>query len=482
MALTTKERDALPDSSFAVPGKKELPIHDAEHVRLAHDLLERTEGLTGEEKVRARERILQRAKELGIDTKSWKAHADTALDSTVILQAMALNIPDTPGHPNKHPFKGILTRIDEPSDAPPGGSGGKRVILTRAAAKKALPTLLGMPIDVKRNLSDHDVKHKVGTITAATIEGNAIAIEGFLYAADFPDEVRHIQSKRDELGFSWEIKNIFVKDANADPMVITDCTFTGAAILYKDKAAYTSTSLAASAEEITMTKEIMEAIEGLGKKLDDTKTELTGRIDKIEASASKNQEEALKQINAGKEHMAKIEPHAAALESCAAAMEKDGIGGHHRTGHVKALRAMADHLRASAAMGKIADSWPGYEGFHASSETQTAGNNAANGGNAADPAKEKELSELKDKVSALTTQVADLKAKAASNTQDPGRKTVSPQMNALLARAGITLPQDGGKLSQVAVNKALEACNGLDPRTRMEIKGQLRNAGLLEAA
>jgi uncharacterized protein YlxW (UPF0749 family) len=401
------------------------------------------------------------------------------LDATVTLQAMALNIPDTPGHPNKHPFKGVLTRIDEPSDAPPGGSGGKRVILTRAAATKALPTLLGMPIDMKANLSDHDVKSKVGTITAATIEGNAIHIEGFLYAADFPNEVRHIQSKRDELGFSWEIKNIFVKDVNADPMVITGCTFTGAAILYKNKAAYTSTSLAASAEEKIMTKEIMEAIEGLGKKLDDTKTELNTRIDSIEASQKTSQEETMKQLQAGKEHMAKVEPHATALESCAAAMEKDGVGGHARLGHVRACRAMADHLRAAASMGKIADMWPGFDGFHASSETQTGANNSAP---AADPAKEKEISELKDKVSSLTTQIKDLQAKSANNSQDPGRKTLSPQINALLARAGLSAPQGDAKLNIGAVDKALDGCPSMDLRARMEFKGQLRNAGLLETA
>lgn len=478
MALSKKARDALPDSDFAVPGKRELPISDSIHVALAWDMVDRTEGLTEGERKEARERIKRRAHELGIDTTGWKASADTALDATVTLQAMALNIPDTPGHPNKHPFKGILTRIDEPSDAPPGGSGGKRVILTRAAAERALPTLLGMPVDMKANLSDHDVKRKVGTITAATIEGNAIHIEGFLYAADFPEEVRHIQSKRDELGFSWEIKNIFVEDAKADPMVITDCTFTGAAILYKEKAAYTSTSMAASAEEKIMTKEIMEAIEGLGKKLDETTTKLTGRIDGIEASQKTTKEETLKEINAGKEHMAKVAPHADALESCAAAMEKDGIGGHHRTGHVKACRAMADHLRASAAMGKIADSWPGYDGFHASSgdgqQTQQAP--------VVDPAKEKEIKDLKEQVSSLDTVVKDLKAKAASNSADPGRKTLPPTILTLIARAGITLPQAGEKLNVGAVDNALAKCTGLDSRTRMEIKGQLRNAGLIEAA
>ena len=75
-----------------------------------------------------------------------------------------------------------------------------------------------MPVDAKANMGGHDVKAKVGTITAATIEGNAIHIEGFFYAADFPsrgqaDPVR----ARHDLGFSWEIQNIFVEDIYRRP-------------------------------------------------------------------------------------------------------------------------------------------------------------------------------------------------------------------------------------------------------------------------
>jgi hypothetical protein len=460
MSLSQQERDALPDSDFALPGKRELPIHDEAHVRLAWGMVDRTADLTDDERKEARERITHRAKELGIDTSAWKAAAETGLNVT--LQAMALNVPDTPGHPNKLPFKGILTRIDEPSDAPPGGSGGKRVLITRAAAEKALPTLLGMPVDAKRNLSDHDVKAKVGTITAATIDGNAIHIEGFLFAADFPDEVRRIQSERDELGFSWEIQNIFVLDPTADPLVITDCVFTGAAILYKDKAAYTTTSLAAKAEESTvMTKEILEALDNLGTQLGT----VTTRLDTIEAS----QAATAAAMQAGKEHMAKAEPHAAALESCAAAMEKDGIGGHPRMGHVKACRAMADHLRASAAMGKLADSWPGFDGFHASADTKVAPTDGA------------ELKAVKDQVGSLKTMIEDLKAAAARSSTPAERKTLTPQITALLARSGITMPSgENAKLTTADLDKAFATSN-LEPVKRMELKNALDKAGLLAA-
>lgn len=395
----------------------------------------------------------------------------------VTLRAMALNVPDTPGHPNKLPFKGILTRIDEPSDAPPEGSQGKRVLLTRAAAEASLPTLLGMPVDAKANMAGHDVKAKIGTITAATIEGNAIHIEGFLFAADFPDEVRRIQAERDTLGFSWEIQRIFVRDIDADPMEITDCIFTGAAILYKDKAAYTTTSLAAQAEENTMSKEMLEEFkntltESL-KPLAEQLGAVTGRLDKIEAS----QAESAQQMQAGKDHMGKVEPHAAALEKVADDMEKDGIGGHPRMGHVKACRAMADNLRASAAMGKLSDSWPGCDGFYASAET------VAKKDDVEAPevkALKAENTALKDQNASLATKVEDMKAAGLRNAEAPQRKTLSPQITTLLARSGLTLPEGDKKLSVGEVDKLL-AGSSLDPVQKMELKNSLQKSGTLSA-
>src|SRR4051794_37354451 len=70
-SLTKKERDALPDSDFAVPGKRKLPINDARHVKLAWDMVDRTEGLSEAEKKTARQRILRKAKSLDVDTSGW---------------------------------------------------------------------------------------------------------------------------------------------------------------------------------------------------------------------------------------------------------------------------------------------------------------------------------------------------------------------------------------------------------------------------
>lgn len=47
--LDKSAREALPDSDFAVPGKRKLPIHDATHATLAWDMVDRTSGLSSDE-------------------------------------------------------------------------------------------------------------------------------------------------------------------------------------------------------------------------------------------------------------------------------------------------------------------------------------------------------------------------------------------------------------------------------------------------
>lgn len=74
--VSSKERKSMDDSDFAVPGKRKLLINDATHVKLAWDMVDRTKGLTPEEKKEARERILRKAHELGIDTSDWTKSGD----------------------------------------------------------------------------------------------------------------------------------------------------------------------------------------------------------------------------------------------------------------------------------------------------------------------------------------------------------------------------------------------------------------------
>src|SRR3954466_1538777 len=152
-------------------------------------------------------------------------------------------------HPNRMPFRGVLTILDAPSDRPPAGARGHRVVLTRAAAEAALPSLIGMAVDFTTGFDGHDARRKVGIITSADIkERNKITVEvsGYIFARDFPEVVRELQTARD-LGMSYEVADAAVEDIRAPVWKLTAVTFTGAAILRRSKAAYQQTSISLAA-------------------------------------------------------------------------------------------------------------------------------------------------------------------------------------------------------------------------------------------
>jgi hypothetical protein len=157
------------------------------------------------------------------------------------LRAMAVEFPVVHGHPNRLPFEGVLTLVDVASDKAPNGARGHRVVLTRAAAEAALPSLLGMAVDYKAGWDGHDARQKCGIITAAEVDGNRLRVAGYLFARDFPEMEDKIHTA-EPMGMSYELADAHVADMRASVWTLTRATFTGAAILLKDKAAYRSTS------------------------------------------------------------------------------------------------------------------------------------------------------------------------------------------------------------------------------------------------
>ncbi len=237
---------------------------------------------------------------------------------------MAVEMPEVEGHPNRAGFRGVLTVVDVPSQRAPSGSKGHRVVLTRAAAEAALPSLLGMALDYAPSFDRHDQRRKVGVVTSAEIVGRNLEVGGFLYAKDFPDIVEEIaksgrrpkaelnfvppstasgptlsaesggrrgyaaalqaaaanegarshgtlraalaaavgslremlvesrQNPRSvgraeisaaagSLGMSYEVADVTLADTRSRLWILTKVTFTGAAILRRDKAAYADT-------------------------------------------------------------------------------------------------------------------------------------------------------------------------------------------------------------------------------------------------
>jgi hypothetical protein len=166
---------------------------------------------------------------------------------------MAVEFPEVSEHPNRVPFEGVLTLVDLASDKAPSGARGHRVMLTRAAAEAALPSLLGMAVDFKTGWDGHDARQKCGIVTAAEMDGSSLKVSGYLFARDYAEMMEQIEAHGDEaLGMSYELADAHVEDMRAEVWRLTQATFTGAAILLRTKAAYTGTSfrLAASATNL----------------------------------------------------------------------------------------------------------------------------------------------------------------------------------------------------------------------------------------
>jgi hypothetical protein len=159
------------------------------------------------------------------------------------LEAMAVKLPPVDGHPNRVPFEGVLTIVNTASDKAPTGARGHRVLLTREAAEKALPSLLGMAVDYRPAWDGHDNRRKIGLLTEANLSGHNLTVRGYLYARDFPDVAQAIRAHAPQaLGMSYEIADARVENMSAEIWKLTRVTFTGAAILLRDKAAYRATS------------------------------------------------------------------------------------------------------------------------------------------------------------------------------------------------------------------------------------------------
>lgn len=201
------------------------------------------------------------------------------------LEAMSLELPElTEPHPNRIPFRGVLTKVDEPSTRPPGGAQGHRVLIPRHVAEAAGDTIVGMPVDCAWNLKDHDKKRNIGVITGWEIQGHDFIVNGHLFGKNYPDDVTDIQQNKDHLGMSYEVSDVEVVDVNSPVWTLDHFLFTGGAILEKNSAAYAQTSIAAAAEAEEIAMEHTAVLDALRT--------INAKIDVLSASADESDEEA----------------------------------------------------------------------------------------------------------------------------------------------------------------------------------------------
>lgn len=175
-------------------------------------------------------------------------HRIVAGCSSLNISDLSVDASEDKSHPNRMPFSGVLVTLDAPSDQPPHGSDGHLIQMPKEAAARRLRSLIGMGVNYAPELTDHAPRKKVGVITSAWLEGNAVRVKGHIWKHDFPEAVVDIKGKNG-LGMSMELGEVRVRDTDEDVWILDDFQFTGATILKSGRAAYWQTSLAASADQ-----------------------------------------------------------------------------------------------------------------------------------------------------------------------------------------------------------------------------------------
>lgn len=252
-------------------------------------------------------------KNKGKEKNGENSNTDGGLDYSIDLnacisleiEAAGLQFPAGEQGVNRAPFVGTMFLVDEPSDRPPHGTGGKKLFIDRVTAKAALKTIVGMPINSNKRLDDHSQKVKVGVVTAARIVGNNFGVEGHLFDKDFPQEVAAIRAAaaRNEAGMSLESTRTLLQDYIHNGELVAKAVslvFTGAAILLKTNAAYGKTDLAASEERSKKMEKVLEAIEKM-------KTDLTAHVNTTLKAAT---EDLNKKVDAKLEEIKAAAPKA----------------------------------------------------------------------------------------------------------------------------------------------------------------------------
>jgi hypothetical protein len=367
------------------------------------------------------------------------------------------------------PFRGVLTILDAPSDRPPAGARGHRVVLTRAAAETALPSLIGMAVDFTAGFDGHDARRKVGIITSAEItSGNVVLSEpalagesknpfphinatkeiprlrraqlacarndnsqtviqvaGYIFARDFPEVVRELHTARD-LGMSYEVADAAVEDIRAPVWKLTAVTFTGAAILRRKKAAYEQTSISLAASSKPRSLDFEPAGSPLGMTNQDNQRGLGVRAHTGEIMNTELTKQFLEMSD-------RLAAAAQALESTLARLD-------------------AQHTDISTKIDRMVAA------VDDTAERKTL---------------EDRVSDLLSKKEELEKQNAELKAQAARATSSANqRKTLSPMVSALLAKNGL----EGDKFEVSALDKILAP---LSVEQRIAVKGEMARAGVI---
>lgn len=213
----------------------------------------------------------------------------TKKENLLRTKPQSLSAMTSADNPDVLSFEATVGFVDTPTDATPcGGYSGYSTII--ASEDLDVQSLVGSGVNVAYsdwwagyNFKCHDKRNKIGVIDEAWLEGNDIKVKGHLWKSDFPEIADTIECAKESLGASVEVYFEGIKaDKTAKTVTGLNGHFTGVALLYKSKAAFTKTSIMCSAMdtegEEKMNEEIKQALEAQSKAFDE---KLSGAIEKL---------------------------------------------------------------------------------------------------------------------------------------------------------------------------------------------------------
>lgn len=196
-------------------------------------------------------------------------------------------------NPNTTPLKGVLFRIDEPSESAPSKGSAYPLFIPMGVAERAMEFVnaaKGLPLDADDSLSKHANEDIIGIMTSAEIEGSDFVVKGHLFPWSQKNKVGAIALNQNDLGMSLNGKasgNI-VEMNGVKVFSLSSLEILGANILLKNRATYQKTriypmgEIAASSVENQPTEENMELDRAIG--------ELQKTLAEISAASAKDSE------------------------------------------------------------------------------------------------------------------------------------------------------------------------------------------------
>lgn len=170
------------------------------------------------------------------------------LNDNGLLIAAQSNSPENID--NRHPFEGILFKIDQPSEASPSIGPSLPLYIPSNVAQLAVNTVNGLPLDAHESLRQHSNQDITGVILSAQIKDDDFIVKGYLWPWSKPNKVEQIAANARDLGMSM---NAIAKGRKAEQngrqvFFVENLKLLGANILYSDRATFRQTRVSAAAD------------------------------------------------------------------------------------------------------------------------------------------------------------------------------------------------------------------------------------------